>query len=233
MHQTTERKDHGPLEQNYIIVGGPSGMGKATAKLAIENDARVNIVGRSQDKLNRALDELNSPHLPASQLDMTDQDAVQDFFRTQGEESIDGLIISASTAVHGTFAETETEDVKEMFNSKFFGPYRLARQALPKMRDGAAITFFSGVLSRRPSSNAAGLAAKIRVNTVAPGMTRTDAYAGMPEAAREGMFASVAGSLPLKRVADAEDMAQAALFLTTNPFTTGHVLDVDGGHLIG
>ena len=155
--------------KNFIIVGGSSGMGNATAKLAIENDARVNIVGRSQDKLNRALDELNSPHLPASQLDMTDQDAVQDFFRTQGDESIDGLIISASTAVHGTFAETETEDVKEMFNSKFFGPYRLARQALPKMRDGAAITFFSGVLSRRPSSNAAGLAA---VNAAVEGLGR-------------------------------------------------------------
>ncbi len=63
-------------------------------------------------------------------------------------------------------------------------------------------------------------------------MTRSDAYAAMPEADREAMFRSVAAKLPLARVADPSETAEAVLFLAGNAVTKGHVLDEDGGHLI-
>ncbi|MFL4468480.1 SDR family oxidoreductase [Tateyamaria armeniaca] len=237
-------------DKHYLIVGGSSGMGLATAELALARGASVEIIGRSAGKLDAAAKLLASDRLTTTSLDMTDEPAVKDFFADKADASIDALVISASNAVHGPFETAETADVTAMFASKFMGPFVLVREALPKMREGGSITFFSGVLSRRPGRNGAGLAAvnaaveglgralalelgpRLRVNTVAPGMARTDAYAAMPAARREAMFRSVADGLPVKRVADAADIAEAAMFLSTNRFTTGHVLDVDGGHLI-
>ena len=71
-----------------------------------------------------------------------------------------------------------------------------------------------------------------RVNCVSPGMIRSEAYAGMPEEARETMYQSTGESLPVGRVGEVEEAAGAAVYLMTNTFTTGIVLDVDGGHMI-
>ncbi len=236
--------------KNYLIVGGSSGIGLATAQLALARDAGVEIIGRSADKLKAAAQKLGSDRLVTTPLDMTDESAVRAFFASKPDASIDALVISASNAVHGPFETAQTADIERMFASKFMGPFMLAREALPKLRDGGAITFFSGVLSRRPGRNGAGLTAvnaaveglsralalelgpRLRVNTVSPGMAKTDAYAKMPDDQRDAMFKSVAAGLPVKRVADAADIAEAAIYLSTNRFTTGHVLDVDGGHLI-
>ena len=226
-------------------------MGRATAALALEKGASVEIVGRDPAKLEAARVELGGGgRLAVAALDMTDEAAVKAWFAAKPDASIDALVVSAASAAHGRFETAATDDIRAMFDSKLLGPFVLARESLPKMRDGGSITFFSGVLSRRPSRTAAGLAAvnaavealgralalelgpRLRVNTVAPGMTRTDAYAGMPDDARATMFETVAGGLPAGRVAEATDIAEAVLFLSTNAFTTGHVLDIDGGHLI-
>jgi len=66
-----------------------------------------------------------------------------------------------------------------------------------------------------------------------PGMTRdTGAYLGMPEPAREEMFANVAKGLPVKRVGRPADIASVVVELMTNSFITGAVIDVDGGGLL-
>ncbi len=115
------------------------------------------------------------------------------------------------------------------------------------MKPSGSITFFSGILSRRPGHNDAMLAgvnaaveaigralarylAPVRVNTLSPGMTRgTGAYLSMPETAREGMCASIASHLPAGRVGFPQDIAAATLMLMTNGFITGVTLDVNGG----
>jgi NAD(P)-dependent dehydrogenase (short-subunit alcohol dehydrogenase family) len=236
--------------KSYLIVGGSSGIGRATAKLAIERGASVEIVGRSADKLGAAAATIESNKLSAVSLDMMDEKAVRDYFSGKAEGAFDALIITASSAVHGPFATAKTKDIEGMIASKFMGPFVFTREALPYLRDGGSITFTSGVLSRRPGANGAGLSAvnaaveglsramalelgpRLRVNTLSPGMTRTDAYSAMTDDAREAMFQSVSEGLPLKRVADANDLAEAALFLSSNSFTTGHVMDVDGGHMV-
>ncbi len=68
-----------------------------------------------------------------------------------------------------------------------------------------------------------------RVNTVSPGLTATEAYAGLPDAARAAMFAATAARLPAGRVGAPDDIAQAILLAIANPFLTGATLDVDGG----
>lgn len=54
----------------------------------------------------------------------------------------------------------------------------------------------------------------------------------MPEAAREGMYSTIASRLPIGRVGTAEDIAAATLMLMTNGFITGVTLDVDGGGVL-
>ncbi len=235
--------------QHAFIVGGSSGLGRATAALALAKGARVTIASRSEEKLAKAVEELGNG-AASCKLDMMDEGDVSACFASMAPGSLDHLVISASSAVHGPFAELTISKVEDMFASKFFGPYRVAKAALPALAEGGSITFFSGVLSRRPGMNCSGLGAvnaaveglarglalelgpKLRVNCLSPGMVDTEAYAGLPEDKRQAMYRSTGESLPLGRVGRAEELAEAALFLMTNGFTTGQVLDVDGGHMV-
>ena len=183
-------------DQHTVIFGGSSGIGKATAKAHLSCAGRATLVSRSEAKLAAAAQDLNAPdRVSTASVDMMDEGAVKAFFGAQANESIDHLVITASSAVHGRFAELETEPVRGMFDSKFWGPYVVAREALPKLRDAGSITFFSGVLSRRPGLNCSGLGAvncavegltyalalelgpRLRVNCCSPGMVRTEATA--------------------------------------------------------
>lgn len=234
-------------DKTVVIVGGGSGIGKATAKAAHAAGAVVHIASRNAEKLAAAAAEIGGSVHWAS-VDMTDETAVTDWAATLAE--VDHLVISASSAAHGPFATVETASIRAMFDAKFFGPYVTARAVLPKIREGGSITFFSGVLSRRPGINCSGLGAvngaveslsaalalelgpDIRVNCCAPGMVRSEAYDHVPEDARNEMYQSTGDSLPIGRVGETAEIAQAVLYLMTNSYTTGQVLSVDGGHMI-
>jgi len=238
-------------EKRALIVGGGSGIGLATARLLLEEGAEAWISGRTKARLHAALEKLGADdRTRALPFDMTDGIAVDAAFSELADNSIDYLIVTASSAVHGPFETLALEDVQAMFGSKLWGPYRVAKAALPKLRDDGSITFFSGVLSRRPGRNCSGLGAvnaavegltrglalelgpRLRVNCISPGMVRTEAYSGMPEDRREAMYRDTGASLPVGRIGEAEEIAQAVLFAATNPYLTGQVLDVDGGHMI-
>lgn len=121
-----------------------------------------------------------------------------------------------------------------MFSAKFTGPYITAREVLPSLAEGGSITFFSGVLSRRPSAGATGLGAvnaavealskglalelagRARVNCISPGMVATEAYDAMSEEARDAMYTTVGDSVPIGRVGQADEIAQAAIMAMTN-----------------
>ena len=76
------------------------------------------------------------------------------------------------------------------------------------------------------------LGPRLRVNCVSPGMIRSEAYAGMDAQARETMYETTGASLPVGRVGSVGEAASAALYLMSNTYSTGVVLDVDGGHMI-
>ena len=63
-------------------------------------------------------------------------------------------------------------------------------------------------------------------------MVRTEAYAAVPDDKREAMYRDTGASLPAGRVGLPEEIADAVLFAATNPYFTGQVLDVDGGHMV-
>ncbi len=234
-------------DKHVVVVGGGSGVGRAIAEAVIALEGRVTISSRNTKKL-RIVAETLGERAAVARLDMTDQAGVFEWAQHVGVA--DHLVITASSAAHGPFADLDIESVRVMFDAKFFGPYLVAREMLPNLPEGGSITFFSGVLSRRPGKNCSGLGAvnsaveglthalalelgpAIRVNCCSPGMVRSDAYAGMEESAREKMYQTTGESLPVGRVGSTDEIADAVLFLMTNSYTTGIVFDVDGGHMI-
>ena len=231
--------------QSVVVIGGSSGMGLAVARKASQAGARVVIASRSADKLQAAVRGIGGD-VHWQMVDTTDEASVADLFERLG--TVDHLAVPGSSVKTGPLRELPLADARFTMQSKFWGPYLCAKHA--RLNDTGSITFFSGILSRRPGMNDALLAsvnaaveamgralakdlAPVRVNVLSPGMTAgTGAYLKIPEAAREAMFASVAGRLPVGRVGRPEDIADAVVMLMTNGFITGVVLDVDGGGLI-
>ncbi len=74
--------------------------------------------------------------------------------------------------------------------------------------------------------------APIRVNIVAPGLVKTNLWSNMSEIEREGLYAHYAGTLPVKYVADADDIAQSYIYLLCQPYSTGQRVVVDGGAVL-
>jgi len=231
--------------KTVVIVGGSSGIGLASAAAASALGARVVIAGRSAQKLDAARRVVEG-RIEARRLDMTDDASVGAFFAAVGP--LDHLVITASEAALGRFREIDTADARRFFDSKFWGPYSVARRAAPQIRHGGSITFFSGAAGSRASPgfscgsaiNAAVEAlsrtlavelAPVRVNTISPGLVDTPVWETLvPAAERDALFAETAAKLPAGRIGRPEDVADAVLFLIRNAYTTGTTLFVDGGY---
>jgi NAD(P)-dependent dehydrogenase (short-subunit alcohol dehydrogenase family) len=100
------------------------------------------------------------------------------------------------------------------------------------MRGGSAAAAINSGLEGLVRALAIELA-PLRVNAVSPGWTDTaiwDRMAGMTPERKKEAFATMAARLPTGRVGRAEDIAEALVFLMNSEFSTGTVLDVDGGH---
>lgn len=232
--------------KRVIVVGGSSGMGQSAAKTLATEGAEVIIASRSMEKLRRAAEAIGPSAIPQV-LDMTDARQVEAFFR-EGKP-FDHLIISAADAVMGNFLDVDIAEAKRFFDSKFWGPYRVARAAVPKIRPGGSITFFAGAASRRGtpglscgsainaaieamSNTLAVVLAPIRVNAISPGLIRTPVWdALLDPATLKTVLADAEKKLPLHRIGTPEEVAHAVLYLVENTYTTGSVLFVDGGYL--
>ncbi|MER5216952.1 SDR family oxidoreductase [Streptomyces sp. NPDC002838] len=74
--------------------------------------------------------------------------------------------------------------------------------------------------------------APVRVNAVCAGVVRTDLWQDLPEGERDALFESAVESLPVGRVGEPEDIAQAYLYLMRGGYSTGSVVVVDGGTVL-
>jgi NAD(P)-dependent dehydrogenase (short-subunit alcohol dehydrogenase family) len=230
--------------QRILIIGGSSGIGLATAVGAIAAGATVTIASRNQEKLDAAASTLGDVARTAL-LDTGDNALVEKFF--QQEEPWDHIVISAAQTKGGPVRSLSLGDAEAAMESKFWGAYRVARAA--RLKEGGSLTFVSGFLSERPSATAVlqgainaaleslarGLAlelAPVRVNAISPGVIATPLWNYLPEEKRNAIFEGAASKLPVRRVGQPQDIANAALFLMTTPFATGSTVRVDGGGVI-
>ena len=213
-----------------LVIGGTSGIGRAVADALKVRPGHVTVASRSTG------------------LDISDEAAVAAYFAELGP--VDHVVVTAgSSAPGGALKDVDIDEAKTAFDTKFWGFVNVAKHAAASIRDGGSITLTSGFLSRRTvpgtyvktAMNAALEAvakvlakelAPVRVNVVSPGLTQTDAYAGMDAESRTSMYENAARNLPVGRVGTPEDLAQGYLLSIDNPFMTGAVIDLDGGALV-
>ena len=223
--------------KNVVIIGGSSGMGLATARLAKSEGAQVTIAGRSDHKLALATKQLGDIRNVVA--DVTNETEIQALF--QELDRVDHVFLPAGRMLTGKMMETDLDTFRADIEQRFWGALYVVRAAVPKMRDGS-ITFLTGQYSSKPPVGAVvtaailsaletlakGLAlelAPIRFNVVAPGLIDTPMLGEHRESAKQWAEAD----LPVKRMGLAEEVAQAAVPLMTNEFITGEVLHIDGG----
>ncbi|MCZ8514312.1 SDR family oxidoreductase [Paenibacillus filicis] len=234
--------------QNHraVIVGGTSGIGLAVAKSFLAQGAQVIVASRSQEKVDVAMKELGTAH--GYVLDFQDESQTKQFF--ENIVTFDHLVVTASGgAAREPFDALSIDDAKAAFASKFWGQYVTVKAALPYIKKSGSITLTSGAYAARPLKGAStmvainsaieGLArvlamdlAPIRVNVVSPGVVDTPVFSGMDTESREAMFQRAAQSLLLKRIAKPEEIAEAYVYLANNSYTTGSVIQIEGGAIL-
>lgn len=166
-----------------------------------------------------------------------------------GVTTLDVLVHSAGIWSHGAIASLRSETLEEIFRVNTFSAYFLAREGVRVMKRGSLIMIGStaGQRGEPGHSHYAGskaaqwglvqslgqeLAPAIRVNLVSPGWVRTPM--AEPALAEPGKLDSIVGNIPLRRIAEAEDVASAVLFLASEAqcHLTGVDLPVSGGALL-
>jgi NAD(P)-dependent dehydrogenase (short-subunit alcohol dehydrogenase family) len=230
--------------QRIVIVGASSGIGLATAKAAAARKAHVVMVSRSIEKLAAAARTVTGS-VDTRAVDMLDEAAVTSLFASIG--TVDHLVLTAVSDENkrrAPIAELTTEQMERALD-KLRGFFFVARAATPRLAPRGSITLTSGASALKPprqgmsilaAVNAAvatlahALAlelAPIRVNALTPGVVDTPVW---DEARRAGIKQwAESAELPAQRFGLPEDLADAILFMISNPYVTGHNLIVDGG----
>jgi NAD(P)-dependent dehydrogenase (short-subunit alcohol dehydrogenase family) len=227
-----------------IVIGGSTGIGFETARLLVEAGASVTITSRSQPKLEAAAQAIGGP-VTIRAFDGRVAADMAAFFAEAG--SIDHLVLTLNTGGGvAPFGELHDERFRRVFENKFWPYVNAVRCSLNTLAPDGSITFVAGGAARKAVRGTAGIAATNgallamvgplalqlaprRVNAVTPGVVDTPYWHTVDEEKRREMFVMAASQTPAGRVGTAQDVAQAVLYLITNTFTTGAILDCDGG----
>lgn len=227
--------------KQIVIVGGSSGVGLGVAAHVLRRGAKVTIVGRNEQRLRQAAAHLDGVRVVAA--DIADEPSARRIF--EGMDRVDHVYISAGTHQASHVFENSMQELHSVVNERLWGVVHTVRHAKPLM-SGGSITLTSGALSVRPRPGAgiqtAALAAvealvpalalemaPIRVNALRLGTVRTLLLDAIYGAGVDKHLASRAAALPIGRVGEPSDVAEAVEFLMTNGYVTGTVLNLDGG----
>ena len=233
--------------KRVIIVGGSSGIGLAVAEQVALQGAEVVIVSSDAERAQEAIRSIGG-EARGQAVDVSDEKAVESFFTSLG--AFDHLVFTAGDSLQlHQLADTDLKQARRAFELRYWSALATVKYGSPQIRKGGSIVLTTGVAGRRPHSGwviAASVCgtiealtralaielAPIRVNAVCPGVVRTNLWQNMSSAEREQLFESVGKRLPVGRVGEARDIAQAYLFLMKEGFSTGQTVVVDGGTVL-
>lgn len=236
-----------------MVTGGTRGIGYAVVKVYLENGAKVALCGSRQETVDKALEKLKAEN-PEYQViglcpDLLNPEEVERAVATVKDTfgSLDIMVNNAGVSARDSIYDYKAEDFAKTMNLNVDAVFNCAQAAARVMKEqgGGVILNTSSMVSiygqpsgvAYPASKFAvnGLTKSlarelgkdnIRVNAVAPGVTRTDMVAALPEAVIKPLIATI----PLGRVGEPEDVANAFLFLASDlaSYVTGEILSVDG-----
>ena len=236
-----------------IITGATSGMGLETAKLFLDEGAKVVLTGRSDEKLQAIESELEGDYLliKAEASNLNDSRAMIEK-TVDAFGKIDVMFLNAGVFRMETVDQLTEEIFDEVHNVNVRGPLFTVREAHPHFNEGASIIFNTSVvngkgfpaMSAYASSKAAlrsitrTLAAEygpkgVRVNALSPGPIDTPIYGkhNVPQDQINEMASGFPSMVTLGRFGTSDEISKVALFLASDDssYITGAEIPVDGG----
>ena len=233
--------------KRVVIIGGSSGIGLAVAEEAASQGADVVIVSSKAERVQEAIQSIGG-NVRGEAVDVFDEKSVESFFTNIG--AFDHLVFTAGDSLQlHELADADLKRARHAFELRYWAALAAVKYGSPHIRKGGSIVLTTGVAGRRPHKGWAVAAsvcgtiealtralavelAPIRVNAVSPGVVRTNLWQNMSADEREQLFESVGKRLPVGRVGEAHDIAQAYLFLMQEGFSTGQTVVVDGGTVL-
>jgi NAD(P)-dependent dehydrogenase (short-subunit alcohol dehydrogenase family) len=233
--------------KKVIILGGSSGLGLATAKAAAMDGATVVIVSSSQARIDGALQGLPETSSGYA-IDLSQEENIKHFFDRAGK--FDHLVYTAGENISMSMLDdTEIGKAKDFFNIRFWGAFAALKHGRQYINEGGSVSLMSGSFGHRPGKGyslgavicgmmdaftraMAVELAPLRVNNIAAGVIKTNLWNNLSNDDREGYFKHLEETLLLKRVGEAEDIAQAFVYLMKQRHTTGQSLVIDGGSVL-
>lgn len=240
-------------DQIAVVTGGTRGIGYAIVQKFLEQGATVILFGSRQSSAEAAIAKLHSenPEYSVTGLapDITDLTSVEQTFSqiVKEHKRIDILVNNAGISARDSLYDYSEVDFDKIMDLNVKAVWNCTKAVAPYMRDqgSGCIINTSSMVSLYGQPSGCGYPASkfavngltkslarelgkdhIRVNAVAPGVTRTDMVAALPE----DMVSRISADIPLGRIGEPVDVANAFLFLASPlaSYITGTILSVDG-----
>ncbi len=236
-----------------LITGGTTGIGLATAKLFLQEGARVAITGQDAGRVTEAGAMLGA-NVIAIRADVSSASEMAAVAARLKKEfgGLDIVFANAGIAKPMPFAEVDEENISSQIDVNLKGVIYTVQKMLPILRKPASIILTSTTLTQQGlagmsiysatkaavRSLARTLSAElvsqgVRVNVISPGPIETPIYGktGMSAEALQQMAGMVVGKVPVGRFGQSEEVAKAVLFLASDDssYILGEDILVDGG----
>ena len=228
--------------QTVVVIGGSSGIGFETARLARAEGADVILTARDPDRVRAAGRELGAR---TAAFDATDFDRLARFF-AELPGPIDHVLVTGPGPYYAPLAEFDFEAARRDVEAHLLLPLQVARCAAATVRPGGTLLFMGGTGGRRSAPGFALISAltaaqpamtrnlalelaPIRVNLIAAGFVDTPLSATILGDQLDARREELRTTLPIGRVVGPADVAALAVHLMTNTALTGATYDIDGG----
>lgn len=234
-----------------LITGGTRGIGLETVRTFKENNAEVILFGSKKETVDKAIEELKKEGMEVKgyypNLDVFEEieTVVAEIIKEYGR--IDILVNNAGISANKKIEDTSSEEFTKIMNLNVNAMFNMTKAVVPYMKEnkGGVILNTSSMVSIYGQPSGVGYPASkcavngltkslarelapfnIRVNAVAPGITKTDMVAALPKEMIEPLIKTI----PLGRIGEPRDIANAFLFLASPlaSYITGDILSVDG-----